>query len=155
MPDRAVDSPPPLLVWALATYRVALRIHPATFRRTFGAELLHDFEVAMEERWLQSGWPGLFRLWRGTTLDAFHSAIAQWTREGWAIAAVFTTLIATAAVGASWHVYRGAWSRVQLRGDDDVAIVLVAASAVLLVLVCPLVFTAVIIRPRRRAQRRT
>ena len=144
---------PPLLSCVLAIYRGALRMYPSSFRRAFGSELLHDLQAATEDSWREAGWRGLTRLWACTAVDVVRSAVVQWTREGWPFGVLFVTPIAAAAVAASWHVYRGAWSRALMHGDEDVAIVLVAASAVLLVLVCTLVFTAVLIRPRRRARR--
>lgn len=150
--ERPLASLPPLLACALAVYQVVLHIYPASFRRTFGHELSQDFQLAMEECWHESDWMALLRLWRHTAVDVVRSALVQWAREGWPVGALFVTPTVAAALGASWHVYRGAWSRVRLQGEDDVAIVLVAASTVLLLLVCTLVFTAVIIRPHRRAR---
>jgi hypothetical protein len=52
-----------------------------------------------------------------------------------------------ATVAVAWYVYRGAWRIAHASGDPDVAVLLVAVSAFLVVLVCTLTFTTWIVRP--------
>jgi hypothetical protein len=53
----------------------------------------------------------------------------------------------------AWHIYRGAWHLVDSSGDHEVAVLLVAVSAVLIVVVCTLTFTMWIVRPHPRRHR--
>ena len=62
------------LPWTVALYRLALHVYPAAFRRSFGAELVRDMELATGERWQAEGWPGLVGLWGRTLADLAVSA---------------------------------------------------------------------------------
>lgn len=139
------------LTSTVAIYRMALRIYPAGFRRTFGGDLVRDMQAATEDCWRTAGWRGLGMLWLRTADDLFRSAIVQWTRAGWPIASWVAAAATIAAVAVSWHVYRGAWQRARTHGEDELALLLVAISVVLLLLVCTLAFTrrcAPVRRPR-------
>lgn len=147
-----VDAP---RTWrrAVAIYRLALRIYPSVFRTSFGPDLEYDFQAATDEGWRGARWRGVAVVWTRIVIDLVVSAVKEWTRAGWPVATLFVTPVALAALGVSWRVYRGAWSRAHLQGEDDVALVLVAVSTVLLVLVCTLVFTTMLMRPRAGVRR--
>jgi hypothetical protein len=141
------------LTWTVALYRLALHVYPAAFRRAFSAELVRDMELASEERWRTGGWPGLVGLWGRTLADLAVSAPAQWARAGWPVATWLIGAASVATVAVAWRVHRVAWRMVDAGGDHEIAVLLVAVSAVLLVVVCTLTFTTWIVRPRRRRHR--
>ena len=143
---------PRVLSSTLALYRLLLLVYPSAFRRTFGDELVRDMDAAALECWRAARWRGLAALWARTLGDLVVSAAVQWTRVGWPFASWLVGIATMAALGVSWHVYRAAWDRARTFADDEIAVLLVAISAVLVVVVCTLTFTMWFARPRRRAR---
>ena len=138
------------LPWTVALYRLALHVYPAAFRRSFGAELVRDMELATGERWQAEGWPGLVGLWGRTLADLAVSAPAQWARAGWPVSTWLIGAATAATLAVAWRVHRAAWNMVYGGGDHEIAVLLVAVSAVLVVVVCTLTFTMWIVRPHQR-----
>jgi len=136
-----------LQTWSVAVYRLALHLYPVTFRRAFGAELLSDFEQASAERWRADGWRGLGGAWRQTLCDLAVSVPVQWSRTAWPLSTWVIGAASVSTIAVAWHVYRGAWRIAHSSGDRDIAVLLVAVSAFLIVVVCTLTFTIWIVRP--------
>lgn len=141
------------LTSTIVLYRLALRLYPAAFRNEFGAELLRDIEIASEESWRARRWRGLVEMWARTIVDLTLSIVVQRTRAGWPVVTWMIGAVTAATLIVAWHIYRGAWDLVGLRGDHEVAVLLVAVSAVLLVVVCTLTFTMWLVRPHRQRHR--
>ncbi len=144
---------PRALTWTVAIYRVVLRLYPAAFVKAFGGELVRDMEMASDESWRAGRWRALVVLWARTLVDLGVSVVVQWTRTGWPVATWVTGASTAGALAVAWYVYRGAWRLARTRDDDEVAVLLVAVSAVLLVVVCTLTFTLWLVRPRRSLDR--
>lgn len=139
-----------LLTWSIVVYRVALRLYPEPFRREFGAELIRDMELAALECGA-GGWRGVIGLWRRTLADLMVSAVSQWARARWRLSTWLIGAASGATVAVAWYVHRAAW---HLRRDDELSVLLVAVSAVLLVVVSTLTFTTWIVRPNPPRRRR-
>lgn len=141
------------LTSTVVLYRLALRLYPAAFRKEFGAELLRDIEIASKESWHARRWRGLLEMWACTIVDLTVSILVQRTRAGWPVATWMVGAVSAATLGVAWHIYRGAWHLVASSGDHEVALLLVAVSAVLLVVLCTLTFTMWLVRPHWQGHR--
>jgi chromate transport protein ChrA len=135
--------------WSLTFYRLALHLYPRPFRRAFGAELALDFELASAERWRADGWPGLIDLWWQMIGDLAVSVLVQWSRAKWPLSTWVVGAASASTIAVAWYVYRAAWRIAHDSGDRDLAVLLIAVSAFLVVLVCTLTFTTWIVRPHR------
>ena len=136
-----------LHTWSVTMYRLALHLYPLKFRRAFGPELLRDFELASAERWRADGWRGLVAACWQMLSDLAVSVPVQWSRTAWPLSTWVIGAASVSAVAVAWHVYRGAWRIAHSSGDRDIAVLLVAVSAFLVVVVCTLTFTIWIVRP--------
>jgi hypothetical protein len=136
-------------------YRAALYLCPPEFRREFSDEIVRVFDEARGELASAPGGESLWTFRARMTVDLVATIVRQWMRTGWPYIAVASVASPAIVIAFVTGVIKLAAARVpRVDGDNDVLVLALLSSTVVLLIAGTIILTLWFTRPLLYRRRR-